>query len=81
MWSSSTTTASTGEDMSTIEKCDPFAGTLEGRRQADAIEDWIEENEGKLWRVNSICNNQDESDSHHQWRLDRIKWCLDEMSK
>ena len=60
---------------------DPFADTLEGRRQADAIEDWLAEYEGELWELKSICHNQDEGDNRHQWRLDRIKRCLVELSK
>ena len=60
------------------EQCDPFADTLEGRRQADALEDWLiykgyydEFDFSKLagWPRN-----------FHQWRLDRIKWCFEALS-
>jgi hypothetical protein len=57
----------------------PFADTLEGRRQADALEDWLiykgyydEFDFSKLagWPRN-----------FHQWRLDRIKRCFEELLK
>ena len=63
---------------------EPFADTLEGRRQADAIEDWLWERylkihtEGDLWGE-SI--NIEQESTKHQWRLDRIKWCLEELIK
>ena len=61
------------------EKVDPFADILEGRRQADAIEDYLEVNYGNLWNIKSILRNQDEGGCQHQWRLNRIKWCLQQL--
>ena len=58
---------------------DPFADTLEGRRQADAIEDWLMA-ETTLW-CESFNVVPDSICSQHQWRLDRIKYCLEELSK
>ena len=57
------------------EACNPFADTLEGRRQADAIEDWLMFEYSGMWcsGVTTLGN--------HQWRLDRIKWCIEELIK
>lgn len=74
------------------EKCDPFADTLEGRRQADALEDWLRTfrplQPGKvqpddLWHLSEtkVGASGARSISHHQWRLDRIKWCFEQMEK
>ena len=52
--------------------------TLEGRRQADAIENWLRDNHRELWHK-TVVNNLPEA-PYHQWRLDRIKWCLKELS-
>ena len=66
--------------------CDPFADTLEGRRQADAIEDYLICKKGSLiWAVSqnakaNMCQDKD-LNSNHKWRLDRIKWCLEELIK
>jgi hypothetical protein len=62
------------------ERVNPFSDTLEGRRQADAIEDYLETSEPILW-VNSRKDIQmNYYTQRHQWRLDRIKWCLQELS-
>ena len=64
-------------------RIDPFRDTLEGRRQADAIEDWLRStktlNALHLWLTISKepCGER----THHQWRLDRIKWCLEQLSE
>ena len=57
-----------------------FVDTLEGRRQADAIEDWLVYNHGELW-CDSECLTECCTNKHkeHQWRLDRIKWCIKEI--
>ena len=71
------------DNMPCYEKVNPFADTLEGRRQADAIEDWFNHNEEpyKLWCDSDLMTRSVESlsKSVHQWRLDRIKWCLDNL--
>ena len=65
---------------------DLFADTLEGRRQADAIEDYLMLKKGSLiWAASqnataNMCQDKD-LNSNHKWRLDRIKWCLNELSK
>ena len=66
---------------------DPFADTLEGRRQADALEDWLkdrsvyEDNHGgfQIWEKSKIELPRPAGKSQHQWRLDRIKWCLEQL--
>jgi len=57
--------------------------TLEGRRQADAIEDYLHQNFYYL-----VCESKEEIKSSdvaeyngRQKRIDRIKWCLQELSK
>ena len=60
---------------------DPFADTLEGRRQADAIEDWLcskyELIPNSVWELS--LQQVRLTSTRHQWRLDRIKWCLDNL--
>ena len=60
-----------------------FADTIEGRRQADAIEDYIRFNHDQTWRNSRfVLNVPDSSDSsNHQWRLDRIKYCIKDLIK
>ena len=67
----------------------PYADTLEGRRQADAIEDWLKDtsvyevNHGgfQIWEKSKIENPRPAGMSQHQHRLDRIKWCIQELCK
>ena len=59
--------------------CDPFSDTLEGRRQADAIEDWLVQNKYDLW-LSSQTAPESHGIKNHQWRLDRIKWCLEQLN-
>ena len=63
------------------QKVDPFADTLEGRRQADAIEDWLHQNKVSL--LIECKNNLLDPVPYNgrQKRLDRIEWCLEELSK
>ena len=58
-----------------------FCDTLEGRRQADAIEDWLLKEENELWHISGgeICSGDDYKPNSHQWRLDRIKWCIQQL--
>ena len=71
----------------TMEAVKPFSDTLEGRRQADAIEDWLTINKHSLYQ-----NSEYEAESPklpyskfgcfwYQHRLNRIKWCLEELVK
>ena len=61
------------------KEVNPFADTLEGRRQADAIEDWLRENKPvKLWKESGYHCFINEG-GNYQWRLDRIKWCIQEL--
>ncbi len=55
---------------------EPYADTLEGRRQADAIEDWLDG--GCLW---NLSKDKVEQYSNHQWRLDRIRWCIEQLQE
>ena len=59
----------------------PFADTLEGRRQADAIEDWLIYNAETHWKEESWRVVQGDFPSCHAFRLARIKWCLQELIK
>lgn len=66
---------------------DPFANTIVGRRQADVIETYLAFNESTLWHHSKSgiestaesCHKQ--FTTHHKWRLDRIKWCLEQLTK
>ncbi len=68
-----------------LEWVEPFADTIQGRRQADAIEDYIRNStKGKnLWSRSYIAIDWDKLSvkTHHQWRLDRIKWCLEQLTE
>jgi len=61
----------------------PYMDSLECRRQADAIEDWLYKNKPELFMqsADKKVNDKDIQDSAHQWRLDRIKWCIQELIK
>ena len=63
--------------------CKPFTDTLEGRRQADAAEDWLWFNENILYSksFHAIDEPINAETTHHQWRLDRIKWAINEIIK
>lgn len=70
----------------TMEAVQIFSNTLEGRRQADTIEDWLDNHKTfsdvdglSIWDVSAMKIIRESS--YHQWRLDRIKWCLEELSK
>lgn len=60
--------------------CEPFADTLEGRRQADAIEDWLRNLKTKLWRLSPPHQPEGEFTYYRIERLDRIKWCLEQLT-
>lgn len=67
------------------EKVEPFTDTIQGRRQVDIIEDWLIWNEQILWHIQSKrhikSTEKGKPKSSHQWRLDRIKWCLEQLCK
>lgn len=56
----------------------PFIDTIESRRQADALEDWLFVNQTHLWGQSA---NNDVGGERRQWRLDRIKYCFEQMGK
>ena len=62
----------------------PFADSLESRRQADALEDWLvfDNARANLW-IKSFAALDDPAcgtgQTHRQWRLDRIKWCFEQL--
>jgi hypothetical protein len=58
---------------------DLFADTLEGRRQADAIEDWLSINHYLNWHKSRSEVLVIDYKNCHKWRLDRIKWCLEQL--
>lgn len=55
---------------------EPFADTLEGRKQADAIEDWLRGNEPELFKRAKLCSEPIPYDSR-QRRSGRLEWCLE----
>lgn len=55
----------------------PLADTLEGRRQADAIEDWLWIKQTSLW--DKSFHHIEISGDGRKMRLDRIKWYLDNL--
>ena len=59
------------------EWCNPFADTLEGRRQADAIESYLIQT--NFHREFNVLTAKPEVADFHQWRLDRIKWCIEQL--
>lgn len=59
------------------EKCEPFADTLEGRKQSDAIEDWLYSVHEDLWEQSHLIVEL--PFISFKWRLDRIKWCLEQL--
>ena len=57
---------------------DPFADTLESRRQADSLEDWLYKNKYNiLGQYNGLAFNDPRTTA--QWRLDRIKYCFEQL--
>ena len=75
----------TSSDRCTIngnEDISVFADTLEGRRQADAIENYLVLEHYGLWFASKqIENNKTPVLPRRKWRLDRIKWCIQELIK
>lgn len=56
--------------------------TLEGRRQADAIEDWLYINAMVTWFESvKYQGKRLTNKTLHQSRIDRIKWCLEQLIK
>ena len=60
-------------DTNASVRTDPFADTLEGRRQADAIEDFLHLNNGPLLVRAKICAYDPVPYNGRQKRLNRIK--------
>ena len=67
------------------DMCNPFADTLEGRRQADSIEDWLGNKRDDLWfsffSDKELYEKKGFVTSGHKWRLDRIKYCIQQLIK
>jgi hypothetical protein len=65
-----------------IEEVNPFADTLDGRRQADAIEDWLRMNEAEMfYKAPTARDRGMQNMPKRTWRLDRIKWCVEQLEK
>jgi hypothetical protein len=69
----------------TMEAVQLFSDSIEGRRQADAIEDWLGNKHPKLWfkglTDKALYRQIGYITSANQWRLDRIKYCIGELIK
>ena len=66
------------------QKVEPFKDTLEGRRQADAIEDWLMLKEYLLYQngyKEADFPSKKDGSYWHQFRLNRIKWCLEQLTE
>ena len=61
------------------EKCDPFADTLEGRRQEEALEDWLHKYHGNLLKRAKHSVGVKFPYNGRQKRLDRIEWCFEQL--
>ncbi len=65
----------------TMVAVQPYADTLEGRRQLDALEDYFSQNYGiELWAESVLKLADTKYKSERQWRIDRIKWCCEQLS-
>jgi len=60
------------------ELCEPFSDTLSGRRQLDAIEDWICANHMTMY-IGDSASHVPSNSNYHQWRMDRVRWCLEQL--
>ncbi len=61
------------------EKIQYMSDTLEGRRQLDAIEDYLVNNYRSIWHK-EVVNNPIET-PRYRWRKDRIKWLLNQLTE
>lgn len=62
------------------EKINPFLDTLESIHQAHALEDWLYSNHYlKLWKKSKLDTFDYNAKSLHQWRLDRIRYCIEQI--
>ena len=71
-----------GKDMhvhKSPEIVNPFADTIEGIHQAHAIEDYLYKNKHDLWT--HLSSGKSSPASQHQWRLNKIRWCLEELGE
>ena len=68
------------EDNYRLETIGILADTLEGRRQADVIGDWLVANRKDMWLLSMSQFGFDDRPKH-QWRLDRICWCLNKLTE
>ncbi|MCG6938710.1 MAG: hypothetical protein LJE83_11160 [Gammaproteobacteria bacterium] len=59
---------------------DPFKNTLEGKRQACVIIEWLKLYKNKLWEKSTIEPDRPGQTSW-QYMLKRLEWCLYAMSR
>ena len=58
---------------------DYMEDTLAGRQKADAIERYLVLQQNDLWLKSYGADTANEEADMHQWRLDRIKYCLEQL--
>lgn len=56
---------------------DPFADTLEGRRQFEAVFNWVRKNNEYLWQQ-SFLHVELKEGEYFEWYRQRITWCLEQ---
>ena len=78
----------TGSPKPHLQDVDPFylgepIFECHARRQADALEDWLWDfgNEVSLWNRSEVEVDFPPMGGHRQWRLDRIKYCFEQLEK
>ena len=59
---------------------DPFKHDVDGINQAHIIEDYLAQKKKHLW-LSSMGQFGFDDRPRHQWRLDRIKWCLAQLTE
>jgi len=69
------------EDPIKSERVDIISNTLKSRMQLDIVEDWLYNNNRKLYERNIWNIRIKDYNSHHQWRKDRILWCISRLTK
>ena len=61
------------------EHLNPFADTYVGHMQAFALEDWLICTHESLWKRSALIPLAHGDVPAHQWRLDRIEWCIKQL--
>ena len=64
-------------------RIDPFADTLPGRREADALMDFLRDVDGKNMLMEYLleCNDKDNELGEFDSRKATIKWCFERLEK